>query len=68
MMIRGDIWVLKQVGEKSGGDGASGNGSSNGDSDSAAVPMLIKRGGAEWLGVGSSVVGAVVGSVLFGVL
>lgn len=76
---KGDIWVLKQVGEvksdndsgsgENGGSG-SGSGSANGDSDSAAVPMrMMKRSGAaEWLGVGSSVVVAAVGSMLFAVL
>ncbi|KAK1779667.1 hypothetical protein QBC45DRAFT_392140 [Copromyces sp. CBS 386.78] len=66
---KGDIWVLKQVGEVKGDgdDGGSGSGSANGDSDSSAVPMRMKRSGsgAEWLGIGTSVVVAVVGSVLF---
>lgn len=71
---KGDVWVLKQVGEVKGdGDGNGndfGSGSANGDSDSAAAPMRAKRSGsgAEWLGVGTSVVGAVTVSVLFGVL
>lgn len=75
---KGDVWVLRQVGEVKGdsdsGDSGSGrgSGSANGDSDSAASPMRAKRSGsggcAEWLGVGTSVMAAVVGSVLFGVL
>ncbi|KAJ4421351.1 hypothetical protein N0V85_000223 [Neurospora sp. IMI 360204] len=70
---KGDVWVLKQVGEMKGdGDNGDdvGSGSANGDSDSAAAPMHAKRSGsgAEWLGVGTSVVGAAIGSVLFGVL
>ncbi|CCC06624.1 hypothetical protein SMACR_00649 [Sordaria macrospora] len=76
---KGDVWVLKQVGEVKGdndddddGNGGvgSGSGSANGDSDSAAVPMRMKRNGSgsEWMGVGRSMVVAVVGSVLFAVL
>ncbi|KAK3503693.1 soluble quino protein glucose dehydrogenase [Neurospora crassa] len=74
---KGDVWVLKQVGEVkddegAGADGGNGSGSGNvnGDSDSAAAPMRVKRSGscAEWLGVGMSAMAAVVGSLLFAVL
>ncbi|EGZ68130.1 soluble quinoprotein glucose dehydrogenase [Neurospora tetrasperma FGSC 2509] len=70
---KGDVWVLKQVGEvkdEEGADGGSGSGNVNGDSDSAAAPMRAKRSGscAEWLGVGMSAMAAVAGSLLFVVL
>ncbi|KAK3401946.1 hypothetical protein B0T20DRAFT_346317 [Sordaria brevicollis] len=67
---KGDIWVLRQVGDVNSGSGSGENGA-NGDSDSAASPMrmVMKRSGAEWFGVGPfSVVVAALGSMLFALL